>query len=89
MGEPASDVGEDDVTQNNMSSTPPKTNIGPKNEGLKNDSSFQQGDFQVPFFFRGCISRLWSWESESLTFLATWLSDYEKPLSRATIWEKF
>lgn len=53
MGEPASDVGEDDVTQNNMSSTPPKTNIEHKNEGLKDCSSFQQGDFQVPLFFPG------------------------------------
>lgn len=55
MGEPASDVGEDDVTQNNMSSTPPKTNIEHKNEGLKDCSSFQQGDFQVPPFFSGGV----------------------------------
>ena len=30
------------------SSTPPKTNMEPKNEGLEDVSPFQMGDFQVP-----------------------------------------
>ena len=36
------------LKSNSPETTPPKTNMEPKNEGLEDVSPFQMGDFQVP-----------------------------------------